>query len=197
MVNGREDSQGNGSIMRFAPTYLMARAPGKPGIIHEVSDVTHASRGVRRTCDRMAAILDELFATGGTSAVSRYASRDDCNNSGWCVSTLDCALWALNTTGSFEEALVAAVNLGGDADTIGAVCGQLVGAKYSFPAIPKRWISAIKDRGKIERLFKKFMSSLQNGRQSDGGGTQGELAPRPHGHLSEGFCMNPNKEQQP
>ena len=42
LCNGFEESQGNGSIMRFAPTYLMARALGKPGIIHEVSDVTHA-----------------------------------------------------------------------------------------------------------------------------------------------------------
>ena len=161
MVNGREDSQGNGSVMRFAPSYLMARALGRPEIIHEISDITHASRGVRRTCDRMASILDELFATGKTTAVSKYASREECNNSGWCVSTLESALWALNTTSSFEEALVAAVNLGGDADSIGAVCGQLAGAKYGFQAIPKRWVSSIKDRGKIERLFKKFLTALQ------------------------------------
>ncbi|MBR6733139.1 MAG: ADP-ribosylglycohydrolase family protein [Kiritimatiellae bacterium] len=43
LVNGSEESQGNGSIMRFAPSYLIARALGRPEIIHEVSDVTHAS----------------------------------------------------------------------------------------------------------------------------------------------------------
>ena len=101
------------------------------------------------------------WTNDSSMAVSKYASREECNNSGWCVSTLESALWALNTTSSFEEALVAAVNLGGDADSIGAVCGQLAGAKYGFQAIPKRWVSSIKDRGKIERLFKKFLTALQ------------------------------------
>lgn len=160
LVNGEEHSQGNGSIMRFAPSYLIARALGRPEIIHEISDITHASRGVRRTCDRFAAILDELIATGETTAVSRYASREECNNSGWCVSTLESALWALNSTSSFEEALVAAVNLGGDADSIGAVCGQLAGAKYGFSAIPERWLAAISRRAKIDALFTAFNAAL-------------------------------------
>ena len=59
--------------MRFAPSYLMARALGMPKIIHEISDITHASRGVRGTCDRFAAILDELLSTGETTAVSRHS----------------------------------------------------------------------------------------------------------------------------
>jgi ADP-ribosyl-[dinitrogen reductase] hydrolase len=41
---------------------------------------------------------------------------------------------------SFEEALVMAVNLGGDADTVGACCGALAGACWGMDAIPKRWI---------------------------------------------------------
>ena len=160
LVNGEEHSQGNGSIMRFAPSYLIARALGRPEIIHEISDITHASRGVRRICDRFAVSLDELIATGETTAVSRYASREECNNSGWCVSTLESALWALNSTSSFEEALVAAVNLGGDSDSIGAVCGQLAGAKYGFSAIPERWLAAISRREKIDALFAAFLASL-------------------------------------
>ncbi len=160
LVNGEEDSQGNGSIMRFAPSYLIARALGRPEIIHEISDITHASQGVRRTCDRFAAILDELLASGETTAVSRYATREECNNSGWCVSTLESALWALRSTSSFEDALVAAVNLGGDADSIGAVCGQLAGAKYGFSAIPERWLAAISRRDKIDALFEGFLGRL-------------------------------------
>lgn len=160
LVNGQEHSQGNGSIMRFAPSYLAARALGRPEIIHEISDLTHASRVVRATCDRMAAILDELLATGDTTAVSQYSTREECNNSGWCVSTLESALWALNSTDSFEEALVAAVNLGGDSDTIGAVCGQLAGAKYGYSAIPQRWLGAISRRDKIDALFADFLTSL-------------------------------------
>jgi ADP-ribosyl-[dinitrogen reductase] hydrolase len=159
-VNGEEESQGNGSIMRFAPSYLMARALDRPEIIHEVSDITHASSVVRKTCDRMASILDELFATGETTVVSHYSTREACDNSGWCVSTLESALWALNATDTFEEALVAAVNLGGDSDSIGAVCGQLAGAKYGYSAIPERWLAAIKDRAVINALFSQFMAAL-------------------------------------
>ena len=79
-----------------------------------------------------------------------------------CVSTVEAALWALNTTASFEDALVAAVNLGGDADSIGAVCGQLAGAKYGVGAIPERWLAAVKDRAKLAALFDRFLAALDN-----------------------------------
>ena len=125
-----------------------------------MSDITHRSRRVRETVDRMAGVLDELFATGETTVLSRYASREECDNSGWCVSTVESALWALNSTTSFEDALVAAVNLGGDADSIGAVCGQLAGAKYGLSAIPERWLATIKDRDRIDDLFARFLARL-------------------------------------
>ena len=160
LENGAEPSQGNGSVMRLAPSYLAARAFDRPEILHETSDLTHRSRRVRATVDRMAGVLDELLATGATTALSRYASREECDNSGWCVSTVESALWALNATSTFEEALVAAVNLGGDADSIGAVCGQLAGAKYGFSAIPERWLEAIKDREMIDDLFARFLAAL-------------------------------------
>ncbi len=160
LENGAESSQGNGSVMRLAPSYLAARAFNRPEILHEVSDLTHRSRRVRAAVDRMAGVLDELLATGATTAVSHYASREECDNSGWCVSTVESALWALNATSNFEDALVAAVNLGGDADSIGAVCGQLAGAKYGLSAIPERWLEAIKDREKIDTLFARFLAAL-------------------------------------
>ena len=160
LKNGAEASQGNGSVMRLAPSYLMAWALGRPKILHEVSDLTHCSRRVRATVDRMAAIIDELAASGATTFTSQYATREECDNSGWCVSTVESALWALNTTSTFEEALIAAVNLGGDADSIGAVCGQLAGAKYGLSAIPERWLHAIKDHGRVDALFQKFLAAL-------------------------------------
>ena len=162
LENGEESSQGNGSVMRLAPSWLAARAFGRPEILHECSDLTHRSRRVRATVDRMAGILDELAATGDTAAVSQYATRAEVDNSGWCVSTVEAALWALNTTASFEDALVAAVNLGGDADSIGAVCGQLAGAKYGVGAIPERWLAAVKDRAKLADLFDRFLAALDN-----------------------------------
>ncbi|MFD3520829.1 ADP-ribosylglycohydrolase family protein [Streptomyces sp. NPDC058653] len=52
---------------------------------------------------------------------------------------LGSALWALRTTDSFEASLAAAIDLGGDTDTVAAVTGALTGAVYGFAAIPRRW----------------------------------------------------------
>lgn len=52
---------------------------------------------------------------------------------------LGSAVWALRTTGSYEEAVRAAIDLGGDTDTVAAVTGGLAGACYGLDAIPSRW----------------------------------------------------------
>ena len=100
LVNGTEDSQGNGSIMRFAPSYLIARKMKRPSVIDEVSDLTHASKRVREVCARFAAVLDEHLAGKRTAAVSAYVTRGEVNNSGWAVSTLEAALWAFIRRGA-------------------------------------------------------------------------------------------------
>ncbi len=56
--------------------------------------------------------------------------------SGWVVKSLEAALWAFHDAGTFEEAVLRAVNLGDDADTTGAVCGQLAGAYWGESGIP-------------------------------------------------------------
>lgn len=56
--------------------------------------------------------------------------------SGWVVKSLEAALWAFHNANTFEEAVLKAVNLGDDADTTGAVCGQLAGAYWGESAIP-------------------------------------------------------------
>ena len=160
LVNGHEESQGNGSVMRFAPSYLIARKEGNPKVMHEISDLTHCSKRVREVVDRFAAILDEHMAGRHTAEVSDYKTREEANNSGWAVSTLESALWAFNLTSNFRDALVAAVNLGGDSDTIGAVCGQLAGAYYGYSAIPKEWIAAVKDWEQVDALIDRFLDSV-------------------------------------
>lgn len=157
--NGFEDSQGNGSIMRFAPSLLLDNGDNR--IIHEVSDLTHDSCKVRETVDLMTDICRTHLSGSKTQHQSEYSCREKVNNSGWCVSTLQAALWAFHSTDSFEEALIAAVNLGGDADTIGAVCGQIAGAYYGYSAIPERWLAAIKDREKLDKLINDFIAVCQ------------------------------------
>lgn len=160
LVNGVEKSQGNGSIMRFAPSYLIARHEGRPEIMHEVSDLTHASRRVREVVDRFAGILDEHMDGVRTKEKSLYAEREEVNNSGWAVSTLEAALWAFNTTETFEDGLFAAVNLGGDSDSIGAVFGQIAGAYYGLDEIPKRWIEAVKTYRTIDGRIDEFIAAV-------------------------------------
>ena len=159
--NGYEEQQGNGSIMRFAPSWFIARKEKDPvKVMHEISDLTHCSKRVRDTVDKFASILDEHMEGKRTSAVSAYKVREEVNNSGWAVSTLEAALWAFNTTNNFRDALVAAVNLGGDADTIGAACGQIAGAYYGHSAIPRKWLEAVKDWQTADALIDKFLDMV-------------------------------------
>jgi ADP-ribosyl-[dinitrogen reductase] hydrolase len=57
--------------------------------------------------------------------------------SGWVVKSLEAALWAFHDADTFEDAVLKAVNLGDDADTTGAICGQLAGAYWGESNIPE------------------------------------------------------------
>ena len=72
--------------------------------------------------------------------------------SGYVIHTLEAALWAVGRTESFEDALVLAVNLGEDADTVGAVTGQLAGALNGESAMPERWLRPLAWRERIAGL---------------------------------------------
>lgn len=65
------------------------------------------------------------------------------NPSGFVVDSFKCALYCLRNTETFEDAVVMAANMGGDADTIGAITGGLAGALYGYERIPQRWRSLI------------------------------------------------------
>ena len=100
---------------------------GSNRIIHEVSDLTHNSCKVRKTVDLMADICRTHLSGSKTQHQSEYSCREEVNNSGWEAPALQAVLRAF-----LEDALIAAVNTGGDADTIGAVCGQIAGACMGF-----------------------------------------------------------------
>jgi ADP-ribosylglycohydrolase len=63
--------------------------------------------------------------------------------SGFVVRSLEAALWAFHRSDSFREGALRAVNLGDDADTTGAIYGQLAGAYYGVNAIPQDWIERL------------------------------------------------------
>jgi len=80
----------------------------------------------------------------------------DLKPSGYCVDTLECALWAFYHTDTFEDGMTKVLSLGGDADTIGAVYGQLAGAHYGYEAIPQRWRDGLVWHDKIVDLADKL-----------------------------------------
>ena len=55
------------------------------------------------------------------------------------VDSLEAALWAFHRSRNFREGALLAVNLGDDADTTGAIYGQIAGAHYGVEAIPAKW----------------------------------------------------------
>lgn len=72
--------------------------------------------------------------------------------SGYVLHTLEASLWAFLTTDNFKDAVLKAVNLGDDADTIGAITGGMAGLFYGFEQIPEEWINQLARRSDIEEL---------------------------------------------
>ncbi|WP_246417629.1 ADP-ribosylglycohydrolase family protein [Methylorubrum rhodesianum] len=74
----------------------------------------------------------------------------------------EAALWCVGSSGSFSEAVLKAVNLGDDADTTGAIAGQLAGAFYGVSGIPERWRKRLAWNDRIEGLADRlFTESVQ------------------------------------
>ena len=68
------------------------------------------------------------------------------------VESLEAALWAFARTDTFEDAILMAANLGDDADSTSAVCGQVAGAYYGENGIPPRWLERLAMRSEITDL---------------------------------------------
>jgi ADP-ribosylglycohydrolase len=80
----------------------------------------------------------------------RRLSPPEIKGSGYVVKSLEAALWAFHDAADFRESVLKAVNLGDDADTTGAVCGQLAGAFWGETGIPKEWREALARRDLLE-----------------------------------------------
>lgn len=77
---------------------------------------------------------------------------EDIKSSGYVVDSLEAAVWSLITTDSFDEAILKAVNLGDDTDTVGAIAGGLAGLYYGYENMPKEWLESVIRREWIEGL---------------------------------------------
>lgn len=157
-----EYSNGNGSLMRILP---LAFTDADYDIIGKVSAITHAHRVSIQYCIYYVRIARALL--GGeniTKAVSIYKDyseitgrvQSDVLSSGFVVDTLEAALWCLCTTDNFKDAVLRAVNLGDDTDTVGAVTGGLAGIVYGIENIPKSWLDKLRGKDLIESCLWDF-----------------------------------------
>lgn len=108
---------------------------------------------------RAACEVAEVIETAQASARG-----DDLPNSGYVLDTLRIAVWAMLGSESFEEAVVAAVNQGGDADTQGAVTGAIAGARWGYGAIPERWLQPLQGRDELVGLADGLLALAERGR---------------------------------
>jgi ADP-ribosyl-[dinitrogen reductase] hydrolase len=175
-------SAGNGSLMRLAPVPLFyvhkpLEAIERSG---ESSRTTHGAQTAVDACRYFGGLMvgailgvsKEEFLSDRYAPVHEYwrTNRLVCEideiaagsfkqrkppeikGSGYVVKCLEAALWAFYSSHSFREGCLLAVNLGDDADTTGAVYGQLAGAYYREDGIPEDWRRKLAHVGLIESL---------------------------------------------
>lgn len=96
----------------------------------------------------------ELFAYNRIMDLLKFKSvpEEHITSSGYVVASLEAALWCLINTGSYEECLLKAVNLGKDTDTVAAIAGGLAGLFYGYEGIPSDWVNVIQRREWLEEL---------------------------------------------
>jgi len=159
-------SAGNGCIMRLAPVPMFVH-PDRAAAIAMSADsarTTHGAAECVESCRLFGAILfralsgaskDEILFARGVTDLScpnvqaiadggyRSKTEDQVEGSGYVVRSLEAALWCFWQTADFKEAILRAANLGNDADTTAAVCGQVAGAYYGDAGIPKSWLDRL------------------------------------------------------
>jgi ADP-ribosyl-[dinitrogen reductase] hydrolase len=166
---GSEDpmSAGNGSLMRLAPIPLFyAKAPRQEALAFAESSsrTTHGAPECLEACRLFAEMLLRAFEGQSREAILfehepgfvtspniaaiargdyRNKSEAEIRGTGYVAQSLEAALWCFLNTDSFEAAILRAANLGDDADTTAAICGQIAGAYYGESGIPSRWLERL------------------------------------------------------
>ena len=182
-----ERSAGNGSLMRLAPVPMFYAGDPAGGIEFsgKSSRTTHGHPLAVDACRFFGGLI--LGALAGAPkedllsaryapvlgywqdhplsgeidrvAAGSYLRREppEIRGRGYVVDALEAALWAFSRSRTFEEGCLLAVNLGDDADTTGAIYGQLAGAYYGTATIPAPWLACLARRDLIESYAGELM----------------------------------------
>ena len=180
-------SAGNGSIMRLAPVALFYALRPREAIERsgESSRTTHGAATCVDACRYLGALLvgaiqgiskEELLSERYSPipgyweerplvaeideiATGSFKHREppEIQGTGYVVKSLEAALWVFHCSDSFREGCLMAVNLGDDADTTGAVFGQLAGAFCGEQEIPESWLAKLAHRHLIQSLAERLL----------------------------------------
>lgn len=157
-----EHLSGNGSIMRLYPAILagLSMSDEEAGdLVWNVSRITHGSATVAQVTSNMHSLIRSMFKNPDLKKeeFQHLFSGELPPSTGFVFHTWQVALWGVLTSSNFEEGLLKVVNLGGDADTAGAVYGQLAGTWYGLQDIPERWVKQLLHREIIEQLTRELI----------------------------------------
>ena len=176
MLNNGGRSGGNGALMRTAPVgCAYATATDCSHHARAIAEMTHLDDASSEICTSYSKAImlytedkgeDAEHETEWLESMIRKLKRpvSRLSPSGWVVDSMDCALRAIRAAGDdTKKAIVTAVNYGGDADTIGAITGGLIGARNGIDSIPKEWIAALpKDICRRLDAFADFCASARH-----------------------------------
>lgn len=178
-------SAGNGSLMRLAPIpmfYFPNRVRARQ-YARESSRTTHAPALCLEACTLFADLLiralvgktkDEILLGAELSEIAlpeivaiakgNYQAKttEQIHSNGYVVHSLEAALWCFAKTDTFEQAVLAAANLGDDADTTAAICGQIAGAFYGAQNIPAQWLDKLHQHKEITALADQLAAHATN-----------------------------------
>lgn len=85
---------------------------------------------------------------------------DEVKSSGYVVDTLEASMWVLLNAKDYKEAIIGAINLGEDTDTIGAITGSMAGIVYGYEEIPEQWLNKLVKKDYLEELCEEFEKYL-------------------------------------
>lgn len=157
-------------------TILVAQSLQEPNVtkdslVGHISDYVSAVKDVvDRSTSKSKSISDhflERFAPYTTLTSFHDKPVTKIRSSGYVLDSLEAALWAFFTTSNFREGAVKAVNLGGDADTVGAIYGGLAGAFYGDDQIPEEWLRDIQRLDLVEDVVGKLVTARSNEDKED------------------------------
>ncbi len=185
--SAEERTAGNGSIMRLAPVPMLYATDPESAIHYsgESSRTTHQNRMCIDACRYFGGLIagaltgaakDDLlskrYSPAGDSwtrhplrqeiddiAAGSFKRKEppEIQGTGFVVKSLEAALWSFHHAVDFADGCLRAVNLGDDADTTGAVYGQIAGAYYGYSGIPTGWRNRIAQHDMIVDFAKRLM----------------------------------------